>query len=751
LANAGRYAIHHGNAAKMDEIKAAFPNVMTIAMNPIESERSNNVGNTNTGNVWPGFWLYRTGSRVTAAVDTTVTQIPVENASRFSTQDYALLCSLDAQGRPDFLASAVTGAGGPYEIVNVTGVDTNSNTLTVVRGQTGTTAKSFASGQSAALPFRDAWKVDNKTSLIRANYSLVAPRHPETQANAAEFWGQARGAAVRDGLNDGTEQDIVNCLAGDWVDANLDLVPDGGFINGINVWSLGWQEHVAIVRGIIGPNRILQHDCTRPSAGYRGWRYVNGIQIEAFGKGQDFSENFDLLAQWVQYAEVQPAFSYGYCREPTTTYGGVQPDNDWLFRKQFAAGLMVGMPHPYGSGENFGLFDWDEQRGGELDDYVWLGRALGPFERDFSGMGTTDLLAGGSWSVVTAAGFAATHSGSPSDPEGIEININQIPPLLQGDPVYSGVMLKWNSAALDLQRGAEYTLVFEARASDSITYNGKTYDGLPGLVRVRDFNGTIARFNFLVPGEWRTYYVSYVVPESGGNARFNGSFQLGEEAQRTFRLRNIRLYTGTADRLKREFENGVVLLNESQVTPWTAALGSGQHRRLKGSIRPDINTGATVTGSVNVPARDAVYLLKPTYANWAKERGLDMDSGTGAGMSDDPDGDGVPNLMEWVMAGHPLTPNTARPAAFHMENGVPVFQFERTLQSKEAVACHVEYTTDLRSTEPWARIPVDGPSPPGVTITREDLGDGTERIRVALAPGASDARLFVRLVAVAGP
>jgi hypothetical protein len=255
-------------------------------------------------------------------------------------------------------------------------------------------------------------------------------------------------------------------------------------------------------------------------------------------------------------------------------------------------------------------------------------------------MGTTDLLAGGSWSVVTAAGFAATHSGSPSDPEGIEININQIPPLLQGDPVYSGVMLKWNSAALDLQRGAEYTLVFEARASDSITYNGKTYDGLPGLVRVRDFDGTIARFNFLVPGEWRTYYMSYVVPESGGNARFNGSFQLGEEAQRTFRLRNIRLYTGTADRLKREFENGVVLLNESEVTPWTAALGSGQHRRLKGSIRPDINTGATVTGSVNVPARDAVYLLKPTYANWAKERGLDMDSGTGAGMSDDPEGDG---------------------------------------------------------------------------------------------------------------
>ncbi len=754
LANAGRYAIHHGNVSNMDQIKVAFANVMTIAMNPRQTDgenRSNSVSDAATGNVWPGFFLYRAGSRLMTAVDTTVTQIPVEDAARFSTRDYALLCSLDAQGRPDFLASAATGPGAPYEIVNITGVDTEGNILTVVRGQTGTTAKSFAAGQSSALPFREAWQIDNKITQIRANYSLNAPRHPVTGENAAEFWGRSRGLAVRDGLNDGTEQDIVSCLAGDRADTDLDLEPDGGFVDGINVWSLGWQEHVAIVRGIIGPNRILQHDCTRAASGYRGWKNVNGIQIEAFGDGAEFSQTFDLLAQWVRYAEVQPAFSYGYCRAPTTTYGGVQPDHDWMFRKQFAAGLMVGMPHPYGSGQNFGLFDWDEQRGGELDDYAWLGRALGPYERDLSGLGTTDLLAGGSWTVQTAEGFAATHSGSPSDPEGIEIKVEQIPPLLQGDPVYSGVMLKWNAAALNLQRGTEYTLVFEARASDTVTFDGQTYEGMPGFMRIRDFNGTIARFNLIVPGEWRTYHMSYVVPESGGNARFNASFQLAEEAQRTFRLRNIRLYTGTADRLKREFQNGVVLLNESQVTPWTAALGSGQHRRLKGSIRPDINTGATVTGSVNVPARDAVYLLKPTYANWAKERGLDMDSGTGAGMSDDPDGDGVPNLMEWVMAGHPLTPNTARPAAFHMENGVPVFQFERTLQSKEAVACHVEYTTDLRSTEPWARIPVDGPSPPGVTITREDLGDGTERIRVALAPGASDARLFVRLVAVAGP
>jgi hypothetical protein len=620
LANAGRYAVHHGNAAKMNEIKKAFPDVMTISMNPLEAERSNHVDKAATGNVWPGFWLYRAGSRLTGAVDQSTTQIPVEDASRFTTRDYALVCSLDAKGRPEFLASAANGAEGTYEIVNVTGVDPKKNTLTVVRGQTGTTAKSFASGQSAALPFREAWHQDNKMTLIRANYSLVAPRHPKSGDNAAEFWARARGAAVRDGLNDGTEQDVVNCLAGDWADVDLDFVPDGGFIDGINTWSLGWQEHVAMVRGIIGPHRILQHDCTTATKGYRGWKNVNGIQMETFGKGEDFSENFDLLSQWVKYTEAQPAFSYGYCRARTTTYGGVQPDHDWMFRKQFAVGLMLGMPHPYGSGPNFGLFDWDEQRGGELDDYAWLGRALGPYERDFGGLGTKDLLAGGKWKVAIADGFAATHRGKPSDPEGIEIKIAQVAPLLQGqDPVYRGVMLQWNSDALDLQRGAEYTLVFEARASDTITFDGKTYEQMPAFMRVGDFKGTVHRFNLIVPGEWRTYRMSYVVPKDKGNARFDASFQLAEEAQRTFHLRNIRLYAGTADRLKREFENGLVLLNESEVEPWTVDLGAGEYRRLKGTIRPDINDGSAVYRTVTVPSRDAVYLLKPRSGDAPEE------------------------------------------------------------------------------------------------------------------------------------
>ncbi|MFM9010291.1 MAG: hypothetical protein ACKON8_05305, partial [Planctomycetota bacterium] len=102
---AGRYAVHHGNAAKMDEIKRAFPKVMTIAMNVRGPERAADVRRAETADVWPGFFLYRAGSRLTSAVDTSKTQIMVEDASRFSTRDYALLSPLNADGRPSFFDS----------------------------------------------------------------------------------------------------------------------------------------------------------------------------------------------------------------------------------------------------------------------------------------------------------------------------------------------------------------------------------------------------------------------------------------------------------------------------------------------------------------------------------------------------------------------------------------------------------------------------------------------------------------------
>lgn len=226
---------------------------------------------------------------------------------------------------------------------------------------------------------------------------------------------------------------------------------------------------------------------------------------------------------------------------------------------------------------------------------------------------------------------------------------------------------------------------------------------------------------------------------------------MAEEANRSFWIRNIRLHAGTADRLWRDFENGTVFLNESETEPWTVDLGTNLYWRLKGSIRPDINDGGMLSGSFSVPPRDAAYLLKPNYGNWAKGFGLAGAPGRESGMLDDPDGDGIPNLLEWVLAGDPLVPHTAMLPGIRLEGGQPVYQFHRSLLSKQGVACAVQYKTDLADAEEaWQDVPVGGLPPDGVSVSVQDQGDGTEKIAVGFGTEqVPDGRLFMRLQATA--
>jgi hypothetical protein len=73
-------------------------------------------------------------------------------------------------------------------------------------------------------------------------------------------------------------------------------------------------------------------------------------------------------------------------------------------------------------------------------------------------------------------------------------------------------------------------------------------------------------------------------------------------------IKNIHLYEGGAERWSRDFEHGKVLLNMTR-RPWKVEVGSG-YRRLKGTQCPDVNNGAKVSGTIEVPAWDAVFLVR---------------------------------------------------------------------------------------------------------------------------------------------
>lgn len=619
LQNCGLFAAHHGAVSSMDSIKTAYPNVITIAMNPRWADgenRQQSSTSADTGSVWPGFWAYKTGCLIASNLTAASTTIRVASTNLFNLPpdgDMVIIYARQTDNTPNW---------NYYEYAQVTNIVAGA--IQVKRGCTGTSAKSFTNGQAVVAHVINAWVTGPGDMLFKQNLSLYCPRNPTTGENALEFWARGEAAALNAGLNDGTEHDVVYCVLPSDADADNDLQPDGGFKDGVNLWNLGYQENVKLIREAVGPDKIMQYDCVRARNGYRGWKYVNGIQMETFGGGEHFSENFDTLSQWAAEAEAKPAFSYGFCKQPTTTYGGVTPDKDWMFRKQFATGLMVGMPHPYAIGTSMGIYDWDEQRGGSLSNYTWLGKATGLAQRDFSGLGTDMLSSNSNWTVLTDAGYTSTNAGTVYSTNGIQISVTGVP---AGAPDSGAVRLGYANTQIQLITNHEYTLTFDARGDDTVVYNGKVYPGIPRYVEINGY-GTVPGMGVLVPREWHTYRLSFI---TGANAKFNPTFDVSETIGSVW-IRNISLQEGTADRLSREFESGKVFLNESQEKSWTINLGTNQYWKLKGDIRPDVNDGRRVAGSITVPARDAVYLLNSKPPGGIDTYNLTVTGGSGSGL-----------------------------------------------------------------------------------------------------------------------
>lgn len=120
-----------------------------------------------------------------------------------------------------------------------------------------------------------------------------------------------------------------------------------------------------------------------------------------------------------------------------------------------------------------------------------------------------------------------------------------------------------------------------------------------------------------------------------------------------------------------------------------------------------------------------------------------LDPATTGAADADPDGDGVPNLIEFLLGGDPtVADNSLLPVAQSATTNqglVLVYQYDVQIAASAAVSSWVEYSGDLAT---W--IPaVDGQN--GVTISITSLNAETERITVVIP--VSHPPLFARLKA----
>ena len=104
----------------------------------------------------------------------------------------------------------------------------------------------------------------------------------------------------------------------------------------------------------------------------------------------------------------------------------------------------------------------------------------------------------------------------------------------------------------------------------------------------------------------------------------------------------------------------------------------------------------------------------------------------------DPDHDGIPNLMEFVLGGAPMTSSSAVMPTLKAGSGQWVFEYDRNRDSlSPATTQVVQYSNDMTH---WNEIPVPANSFGAVTVTPGSTFD-----HVAVTIPSANPQTFVRL------
>ena len=125
-----------------------------------------------------------------------------------------------------------------------------------------------------------------------------------------------------------------------------------------------------------------------------------------------------------------------------------------------------------------------------------------------------------------------------------------------------------------------------------------------------------------------------------------------------------------------------------------------------------------------------------TFATWiASELEGTETSVKDATVDGDPDGDGMPNLLEYAIGGDPLFPDSEAQPSARLEGGRLVYTFRRD-SAKTDLIYAVESSTDMRN---WRRIPSE--------IVRSKGTVETRRVTLSAAAEIGFVRLTVSIVA----
>ena len=127
----------------------------------------------------------------------------------------------------------------------------------------------------------------------------------------------------------------------------------------------------------------------------------------------------------------------------------------------------------------------------------------------------------------------------------------------------------------------------------------------------------------------------------------------------------------------------------------------------------------------------------PPYATWAADPAQGLTAGVNDGPLQDPDGDGISNLLEFTLGGKPMVSSQAILPKPALDGANRVFEYDRSVASRPPVTTQiVEYGGDLTG---WTAVTIPLA---GSGIVEIVPGASTDHVKVILPVGA---KVFARL------
>lgn len=574
---------------------------------------------------------------------------------------FAIIYALDEQGAADFTRS---------EFVQIASVNLDEKRVRILRlhPKNSPGRHAYAAGR-ARIGIQSL--TANNADMWYPNLSRFCPRDPETGMNAAEYWAKHIATYFRRRLAplDGLAFDVPPFAPHRGSDIDNDGLVDHGYSHGINYLGLGLYDFFDFLKNGsrfhagLGPDVLVSAD-GEEMADQRFPDVTNGAENEDFPGYMDFTrfpEQLNLHRWWCERA-LTPNVSYPVMRFPTDAYHNRKNTDrllPWMHNNFARLGIAAAC---FGNGivayessrvwadkkllaiqegdrpaggeliETRPYYIWDEYNAGTRNQFRWLGPPSEPvvFRKDHLGEELLTAESFGRWDAIkipdpnvalTGEEFMArdrrlsagvifrgtpmrpwTGESGPGGPERLERA--------------ASVIFRSPRLPTAVGTGDEFSISFVGLGRSIYRTVDPKYEMIPLCIgfRIRMETGEtgVSQWVYLDNRPWRAQ-LSVTAPAAGAASL---EILAGVESG-GFELRDFSLRAGCAEVGYRRFPRGLVLMNGSarEKVVFDLALidPDGRYRRIDGVVDPVWNTGQPVEGRIELPAREALFLVRGEF------------------------------------------------------------------------------------------------------------------------------------------